>query len=192
MTDDRWQMADDKWQMADDKCRMADDKPAGTSGDCGEGQRERSEPTPQECRAPKKVPNEAQPESTQSHLASGLESSAPGLAGRERSRSWEGVASSEWRESSGQRPVKLKRPVGRREGARIATSCRPAVTPEATGLECLWPRANGQRLGGASGRGTERVFRRHRPSGDVVKKRGSAHRDRASYYPWQFGSRWQS
>jgi len=127
MTDDRWQMADDKPAVNAGGCGCGEgegsepmseecgDLPsgasmppphapriAGTSGDCGEGQRERSEPTPQECRAPKKVPNEAQPESTQSHLASGLESSVPGPAGRERSQSWEGVACGERIVASGQ------------------------------------------------------------------------------------------
>src|SRR5208337_1979579 len=89
------EMADDKCRMTDDKCRMADDKPAVNSGGCGCVGGESSEPMSEECRAPKKVPNEAQPESTQSHLASGCESSAPGPAGRERSRSWEGVARGE-------------------------------------------------------------------------------------------------
>src|SRR5271157_207015 len=51
-----------------------------------------SEPTPQECRAPQKAPNEAKPESTQSSLLPGLETSARGPAGRERSRSAAGGA----------------------------------------------------------------------------------------------------
>jgi hypothetical protein len=34
---------------------------AGTSGGCGAGERERGEPTLQECRAPQKAPNEADP-----------------------------------------------------------------------------------------------------------------------------------
>jgi len=60
---------------------------AGTSGDGGEGERESSEPTPQEFRAPKKAPNEAKLESTQDPFPPKVKSSATGPAGRQRSRS---------------------------------------------------------------------------------------------------------
>src|SRR5208337_2408843 len=59
-------------------------------GDVGwlwEGERERSEPAQEECRAPQKAPNEAQLESTQRSLPPTVKSSAPEPAGRERSRS---------------------------------------------------------------------------------------------------------
>src|SRR5271157_1304329 len=89
MTNGRWQMADDKCRMANDKpavnsggcvedessepmSKDCGDLPsgasmppphapriAGTSGGHGESERERSEPTPQECRVPPKTLNEA-------------------------------------------------------------------------------------------------------------------------------------
>jgi len=88
--------ADDKWQMADDKCRMADGgwQKRGDVGWLweGEGERERSEPAQEECRAPQKAPNEAKRESTQSSLSLTVKSSAPEPAGWERSRSAAGGA----------------------------------------------------------------------------------------------------
>jgi hypothetical protein len=110
-------MAVDRWRMADDRCEVkpggngkgksgesmsqecwdllygaSTPRPqaptiAGTSGGCGEGERERSEPAPQKCRAAQKAPNEAKLESTQSALPLTVKSSAPEPAGRERSRS---------------------------------------------------------------------------------------------------------
>ncbi len=102
-------MANGGWQMADGRCEMMADgcavgqnvepmpqgclelpaeasttppqapRNAGTSGGHGEGERERSEPTPQKCRAPQKAANEAKRESTQRSLPHGLNHRKRGL-----------------------------------------------------------------------------------------------------------------
>ncbi|MGA2704210.1 MAG: hypothetical protein ABSH35_24325 [Isosphaeraceae bacterium] len=62
------------------------------SGDCGEDEPERSEPTQEECRAPENAPNEAKLESTQNSLPPMVKSSENEPAGRERSQSSAGGA----------------------------------------------------------------------------------------------------
>jgi len=56
-------------------------------GGCEEGERERNEPTQEECLTPQKAPNEAKLESTQSSSPLEVESSATEPAGRKRSQS---------------------------------------------------------------------------------------------------------
>jgi|GEM_PF-1843674 len=107
MVKEGWRMANGGWQMADGRCEMMADgcavgqnvepmpqeclelpaeasttppqapRNAGTSGGHGEG--ERSEPTPQKCRAPQKAANEAKRESTQRSLPHGLNHRKRGL-----------------------------------------------------------------------------------------------------------------
>jgi len=101
---------------------------------CGEGEGERSEPTPEECRVPQKAPNEAELESTQSSLPLDVKSSATEPAGRERSRSAAGGAvphaeeSGEWSVKT-EWPVKAEWPVAREQWP-VASQCEAAETEE--------------------------------------------------------------
>ena len=83
-----------------------------------------SEPTPQECRAPQKAPNEAKPESTQSSLSPGFESSARGPAGRERSRSAAGGAVPHNAGNDSFDPIALADESGSRNVGRVADGIR--------------------------------------------------------------------
>ncbi len=84
------------------------------SGDSEDGEPERSEPTQEECRAPQNVPNEANPESTQSSLPLEVESSVPEPGRGQRSQSTQAVAREKWSVASGQWPVNAKRGRSRR------------------------------------------------------------------------------
>jgi hypothetical protein len=88
------------------------------------GERERSEPTLQECRAPQKAPNEAHPESSQGLLPLAVKSSATEPAGRERSRS---AAGGVVPHDAGNDPFDPIAPAGEGNGRARGRECRSLV-----------------------------------------------------------------
>jgi len=101
-----WRENSGQWSVASECGRSGERRVA--SGDCEEGERERSEPTQEGCLAPAKAPKEAKLESTQSFLPLDAESSAPEHASRERSQSTQAEASGERRVVSRRRSGELR------------------------------------------------------------------------------------